>query len=80
MSGRLKYDTLADIDPDANEIAKELPFHSKTDDAWSTKYPSNAKVFRGLRGGRQFITIWPETGGWLGVYLEDVLGDIAPGH
>ena len=70
------------IDSEALEILKGFPVEPETDaSAWFPlqNYALNARLFLRKRGDGDFeLSIFPDEGGWLGIELKDIRGDIAP--
>lgn len=63
-------------DEEAIDLFMGLP-HSGPHGSEATK-PLNARCSIIVRAGRPFLEVWLNDGGWLGIYLENILGDVAP--
>lgn len=68
------------LDDDVRDIVTNMPADGAEETTWGcfNHVPLNASVFYNSRRG--VLEIWPAEGGWLGVNIEHLVGDVAPGH
>lgn len=71
------------MDIEACEIFCEQPDLPRTPGLWRygpsvVRVGLNCTITTSFRDGRPFLNIWPSNGGWLGCFLDDLLGDVAP--